>query len=48
MGESLGCVYEHRLDGQGLAVYAAVAAGFTAGALLLTAMEDRESIVHRR
>ena len=41
--------YEHRLDGAGmLAVYAALAVGFTVGALLLGATEDGESVLHDR
>lgn len=41
--------YEHRLDGAGmLAVYAALAAGFTAGALLLRAMDNGDTVLHDR
>jgi hypothetical protein len=40
--------YEHRLDGAGmLAVYAALAVGFTAGALLLRAIDNGESLHER-
>ena len=41
--------YEHRLDGAGmLAVYAALAVGFSAGVLLLGAMETGETVLHDR